>query len=53
MATVTIEVPDELSELVEQAGDRLPELLARGLKEPTLHSGVVSNWLLRNWAFAA
>jgi hypothetical protein len=36
MATVTIEVPDELSELVAQAGDRLPELLAQSLKEPTL-----------------
>jgi hypothetical protein len=36
MATVTIEVPDELSELVEQAGDRLPELLARSLREPML-----------------
>lgn len=36
MATVTIEVPDDLSELVEQAGDRLPELLARSLREPTL-----------------
>lgn len=35
MAAVTIEVPDELSELMERAGDRLPELLARGLKEPT------------------
>ena len=36
MATVTIEVPDELSELLEQAGDRLPELLARSLREPAL-----------------
>lgn len=36
MATVTIEVPDELSELLAQAGDRLPELLAQSLKEPTL-----------------
>ena len=36
MATVTIEVPDELSELIEQAGERLPELLARSLKEPAL-----------------
>jgi hypothetical protein len=36
MATVTIEVPDELSELVAQAGDRLPKLLAQGLREPTL-----------------
>jgi hypothetical protein len=36
MALVTIEVPDELSELVEQAGERLPELLARSLREPTL-----------------
>ncbi|MET0648667.1 MAG: hypothetical protein ABW208_18810 [Pyrinomonadaceae bacterium] len=40
MATVTIEVPDELSELVEQAGDRLPELLAQSLKEPTLPAHV-------------
>jgi hypothetical protein len=36
MATVTIEVPDELSELIAQAGDRLPELLAQSLREPTL-----------------
>lgn len=36
MATVTIEVSEELSELIAQAGDRLPELLARSLKEPTL-----------------
>ena len=40
MATVTIEVPDELSELVAQAGDRLPELLARSLSEPTLPAHV-------------
>jgi hypothetical protein len=40
MATVTIEVPDEISELVAQAGDRLPELLARSLKEPTLPAHV-------------
>src|SRR5947209_9857046 len=40
MATVTIEVPDELSELVAQAGDRLPELLAQSLKEPTLPARV-------------
>jgi hypothetical protein len=36
MTTVTIEVPDELSELVAQAGGPLPGLLAQGLKEPTL-----------------
>jgi hypothetical protein len=40
MATVTIEVPDELSELLAQAGDRLPELLAQSLKEPTLPAHV-------------
>jgi len=40
MATVTIEVSDELSELVAQAGDRLPELLARSLREPTLPAHV-------------
>jgi hypothetical protein len=36
MATVTIEVPDELSELIKQAGERLPELLERSLREPDL-----------------
>jgi hypothetical protein len=36
MVTVTIDVPDELSELIAQVGDRLPELLARSLKEPIL-----------------
>jgi hypothetical protein len=40
MATVTIEVPDELSELVARAGDRLPELLAQSLKEPALPAHV-------------
>jgi hypothetical protein len=40
MATVTIEVPNELSELVAQAGDRLPELLAQSLREPTLPAHV-------------
>lgn len=40
MTTVTIEVPDELSDLVTQAGDRLPELLARSLREPTLPTHV-------------
>lgn len=40
MATVTIEVPDELSELVAQAGNRLPELLAQSLREPTLPAHV-------------
>ena len=40
MATVTIEVPEELSELVAQAGDRLPELLAQSLKEPALPAHV-------------
>jgi hypothetical protein len=40
MATVTIDVPDELSELIAQAGDRLPELLAQSLREPTLPAHV-------------
>jgi len=34
MATVTIEVPDELSDLVAQAGDRLPELLPIARESP-------------------
>lgn len=36
MVTVTIKVPDELSELIAQAGDRVPELLERSLGEPVL-----------------
>jgi hypothetical protein len=40
MATVTIEVPNELSELVAQAGDRSPGLLAQSLKEPVLPAHV-------------
>ena len=35
MAPVTIEVPGELSDMVAQVSERLPELLARILKEPT------------------
>lgn len=40
MTTVTIKVPDERSELVAQAGGRLPELLAQNLKEPALPAPV-------------
>ena len=36
MTTITIEVPDELSELIAQAGDRLPELLLQSLQRPVL-----------------
>ena len=36
MATITIEVPDELSELIAQAGDRFPELLTQSLRQSTL-----------------
>ena len=36
MTTITIEVPDELSELIAQVGDRLPELLAQSLQQPAL-----------------
>ncbi|MGA9997010.1 MAG: hypothetical protein WBP93_16450 [Pyrinomonadaceae bacterium] len=36
MTTITIEVPDELSELIAQAGDRLPELLSQSLQNQTL-----------------
>jgi len=36
MATITIEVPDELSELIAQVGDRLPEVLAQSLQQPAL-----------------
>lgn len=40
MPTITIEVPDELSELLAQAGDRLPELLAFSLQQPGLSAHV-------------
>lgn len=36
MATITIEVPEELSEQLSQVGDRLPELLALSLQQPAL-----------------
>jgi hypothetical protein len=36
MATVTLELPDELATLVEQQRDRLPELLALSLHSPPL-----------------
>ncbi len=40
MATITIEVPDELSELIARAGDRLPELLTQSLQQPALPTHV-------------
>lgn len=40
MTTITIEVPDELSELITQAGERLPELLTRSLQQPALPAHV-------------
>jgi hypothetical protein len=40
MTTVTIEVPDELFELITQAGDRLPELLTQSLRQPALSTQV-------------
>ena len=36
MTTITIEVPDELSEQIAQAGDRLSELLTQTLRQPVL-----------------
>ena len=36
MVTITIEVPDELSEMIAQVGDRLPELLTQSLRQPAL-----------------
>lgn len=40
MATITIEVPDELSPLIAQIGDRLPELLMQSLDKPALPAHV-------------
>ena len=51
MTTITIEVPDELSELIAHAGDRLPELLAQSLRQPALPAHVyryILNFLASN-----
>jgi hypothetical protein len=51
MATITIEVPDELSGLIAQAGDRLPELLTQSLQQPALPAHVyryVLDFIARN-----
>lgn len=40
MSIITIEVPDELSDLVAEAGDGLPELLAQSLRQPALPAHV-------------
>ncbi|MCY7391291.1 MAG: hypothetical protein LH647_07265 [Leptolyngbyaceae cyanobacterium CAN_BIN12] len=40
MATITIEVPDELSEQLAQLGDRLPDLLRQCLQQPMLPANV-------------
>jgi hypothetical protein len=51
MTTITIEVPDELSELIAQAGDRLPELLEQSLRQPALPAHVyryILNFLASN-----
>lgn len=36
MATITIEVSEELKEQLQQVGDRLPELLTLSLQQPAL-----------------
>ena len=36
MPTITLDVPQELSERLQQEGDRLPELLALSLDQPAL-----------------
>lgn len=51
MSTITIEVPEELSGLVAQFGDRLPELLAEIAQNPALPAHTyryVLNFLANN-----
>ncbi len=36
MTTITIEIPDDLAEQLEQVRDRLPELLALSLRQPAV-----------------
>ena len=45
MTTISIEIPDELSEQITQVGDRLPELLALSLKQPFV-SGYIYRHIL-------
>lgn len=40
MASITIDVPDELSEQLKQLGDRLPELLQQCVRQPPLPANV-------------
>jgi hypothetical protein len=40
MATITIEVPDELSAQLDQVRDRLPELLALSLRQPAVPASI-------------
>ena len=36
MATITIDIPDELSDQLAQVRDRIPELLALSLQQPAV-----------------
>jgi hypothetical protein len=36
MTTITIDVPDELADLITKVGNRLPEMLALSLRQPVL-----------------
>ncbi len=40
MATITLDVPDELADALARTGDRLPELLALSLRQPALPASI-------------
>lgn len=46
MSTITIEVPDELSDLLAEVGDRLPELVAQSLQQTALPRAAVYRYVL-------
>ena len=51
MPTITIEVPEELSERLSEVGNRLPELLALSLQQPALPAHIyryILNFLASN-----
>ena len=51
MAQITITVPDDLSEQLQQLGDRLPELLQLSLQQPALPAHIyhyILNFLASN-----
>jgi len=48
MATITLEIPEELSSQLNAACDRLPELLALSLQQPPLAAHIYRSFPIRS-----